>query len=329
MKAIKRTDIHRPSAIEPADYEYVGIEYDRTDTIDECYSLNYNRQLIDSHRKMTGGKYSSHEHGGNCHICGAHCIYTALFYHGPTNECIHTGFDCAEKMMDCDPAAFRAFRKAIHDARERKAGKNKAMAILADLDLSRAWDFYTEDTHNSEYAATIADIVSNIVRYGDCSEKQVNYIRSLIYRIDNAERIEAERKAEREAAENCPEGRVEIVGTVLKTEYRDTAYGVRSVMTVKDDRGFLVWGSIPSSLDFFNETYEETVPDEDLEQVERVGWEIHTRDNGEHYIVRERQRSLDKGDRVKFVAKLTPSDRDEKFGFYKRPTKAELLSAKS
>jgi hypothetical protein len=41
---------------------------------------------------------------------------------------------------------------------------------------------------------------------------------------------------------------VVITGTVQRTEAKDTDYGVRYVMTVLDDRGFTVWGSIPSGL---------------------------------------------------------------------------------
>ncbi len=38
------------------------------------------------------------------------------------------------------------------------------------------------------------------------------------------------------------------------------------------------------------------------------------------------QISIERGDRVRFTATLTPSDRDPKFGFYKRPSKAAFVA---
>jgi len=88
--------------------------------------------------------------------------------------------------------------------------------------------------------------------------------------------------------EECPNGtRATIEGTIVNVNTKENDFGVRYVMTVKDDRGFNVWGTIPRSLDG----------------------------------------SLDemKGKRVKFDAALTRSDTDDYFGFFKRPTKASYL----
>ncbi len=54
-----RTDIHRPSAIDPADYEFVGVEYDRTDDdIGAAYMLAEEQRTIRAHMERTGGTYS-------------------------------------------------------------------------------------------------------------------------------------------------------------------------------------------------------------------------------------------------------------------------------
>ena len=81
----KRTDVHAPSRINPEDYEWVGIEYKKQDgdPLGDAMELKWMREQIERHMKKTGGDYSNHEHGGNCHVCGAHCIYTVLFYHRP------------------------------------------------------------------------------------------------------------------------------------------------------------------------------------------------------------------------------------------------------
>jgi hypothetical protein len=69
---------------------------------------------------------------------------------------------------------------------------------------------------------------------------------------------EVERKAEEERtanAEPCPQGRALITGTVLKRDVKHNDYtgDVRHVMWVLDDRGFKVWGTIPSSIINVNE----------------------------------------------------------------------------
>jgi len=94
-------------------------------------------------------------------------------------------------------------------------------------------------------------------------------------------------EAEREAAEDCPEGKIQITGTIISIKEKVNDYGARYVMTVKDDRGFLVWGTHPAAL-------------------------INT----------------NVGDRIRFNASVAPSDRDSKFGFFKRPTKAEVIEKK-
>jgi hypothetical protein len=116
----------------------------------------------------------------------------------------------------------------------------------------------------------------------------------------------AERAAERLVAEDCPAGRVEIIGTVMKTEVRDSAYGVQYKMTVKTDGGYIVWGSIPSDLQLIEETIE------------------HPADEHGDAWTETRQRSLERGERVTFTATLTPSDTDTKFGFFKRPACATI-----
>ena len=84
--------------------------------------------------------------------------------------------------------------------------------------------------------------------------------------------------------EDCPTGRVEITGIVIKVALKVNDYGERWVMTVKDDRGFMVWGTRPSSI-----------------------------------------KLAAYGTRVRFTATCEPSDRDKKFGFFKRPAKAEIV----
>ena len=130
------------------------------------------------------------------------------------------------------------------------------------------------------------DIKDKLYKYGKLSNKQVDFaiklVEDYLTRKDNA-KVWAEEKAN---AEPVPvtEERIQFTGEVIKTTYKD--YVLPNGMevgsqkcTVKDDRGFVVWGG-------------------------DVG---------------------DKGDRVTFMATVTVSDNDPKFGFFKRPTKIEKI----
>jgi hypothetical protein len=287
VDAKQRTDIHRPSVVQPEDYVFIACENVKLDgDIGACFFIQAERERIRNHMAHTGGTYSSHNHGGNCHICGAHCIYTALFYHEKTNTYIRTGFDCAEKMFTCDSRTFKTYREACKDALRAKAGRAKAEEILKEEGLEKAWTIWQTDQIEEPKGdvAIIRDIVGKIIRYGNPTKPQINFLRQLVDRVERWPEIQAQRAKERESAEDCPEGRLEITGTILSIKEKEYDFGSRWVMTVKDDRGFLVWGTLPKA---FGTTI--------------------------------------RGAKVKFSAAVTPSDSDSKFGFYKRPTKAEVL----
>jgi hypothetical protein len=244
--------------------------------------------------ERTGGTYSNHEHGGNCHVCGAHCLYTALFYHEPTNTYIRTGFDCAEKLDMGDARLFRSARSAVKEARHLKAGKRKAEITLTDAGCPDVWrvfnwtkEQYADSGMNpaGEWCyTTLCDIVGKLVKYGSLSEKQMAFVKSLANECMNFKAIKAEKERklaeERANSEPCPTGRVVITGEIVSSKAVESYYGTQYKMLVKDDRGFKVWGTVPSAI------------------------------------------CGTKGNRVEFTATVEPSKDDEYFGFYKRPTKA-------
>ena len=89
-------------------------------------------------------------------------------------------------------------------------------------------------------------------------------------------------KAHSEGAD-VADGRQVISGTVLAMKNQESDWGSVLKMLVQDDRGFRVWGSVPSSLDCNRE------------------------------------------DQITFTATIQQSDKDSKFGFFKRPTKASVV----
>ena len=294
-----RQDIHKPSSINPADYLYVTVEYEKGMSWKELAHLQTDLQR---HMERTGGKWSTHEHGGTCHVCGAWAQYTVVFHHPKTNTYIRTGFDCAEKVGIGDAALFRTFRKQVKDIRDRKAGKAKAELTLTEAGVGRAWMIYEMSTDElreleaydgkvySWAYLTLRDIVGRLVKYGSVSEKQIDFLGKLVNQIDGAKQAriekEAERAAEKANASPVPDDneRHIVAGVVLSTKYVDTMYGESFKMLLKTEEGYKLWGTVPSAID-----------------------------------------NLDRGDKISFVARLERSKDDDYFGFYKRPSKARIL----
>jgi len=125
------------------------------------------------------------------------------------------------------------------------------------------------------------------------AERQAYIKRNFWRKIANAIRHavwEAQRQAEHAAAESIVEGKQVIQGEVITVKEQNSDWGWVVKMVVKDDRGFKVWGSVAGSI---------------LDQCD--SWEAL------------------KGQRVTFTATVAVSEDDDKFGFFKRPTKATIL----
>ena len=287
----KRSDTHRPSAINPSEYQFVAFEYiPQADSIGACMFLIQQREIIRAHMARTGGNYSGHQHGGNCMVCGnALALYTVLFYHQLTNSYVRMGSDCAQKcQMAYTTGKFDAFKRAVNAAREAMTGKRKAQAILIEAGNGRAWDIYmSDDRQNYKYEEfTINDMVGNLVRYGNISPKAMNYIGVLLNKIDQRVVIGAQRAAEKAAAANVPNPgtRFVVEGTVVSKKYKDDIEFPAYKLVVKHASGWCVYGTQPASLS-----------------------------------------DVKVGDLVKFSATVTVKD-DPKFGFFSRPTNGVVVT---
>ena len=138
-----------------------------------------------------------------------------------------------------------------------------------------------------------------INEWGRLSEKQEAAVRKILERAKGRVAEWEAKKAEEFAnSADCPQGRVQVTGTVLSVKDVETSFGGVWKMLVRDDSGFKVWGSIPRKL---------REPEEE---------------NGVWLAAKEL-----KGMRVSFTAAVEPSEDDQKFGFFKRPTKAKIEAA--
>lgn len=101
--------------------------------------------------------------------------------------------------------------------------------------------------------------------------------------------------------------RMAITGIIVSAKYVENDFGGAYKILVEDDLGFRVYGSLASSLQevFYNEFY-------DQDGNNRI-------DDGKAVWL-----EIVKGRRVTFMAKVEASRDDKAFGFFTRPTKAEL-----
>lgn len=127
-------------------------------------------------------------------------------------------------------------------------------------------------------------------------------------------RIAAERAARDADAADCPEGRVTITGEVVSVKRQENQFGTTTKMLVRDDSGFKVWGTMAAPLaDALYQRWYEGKQNE-------LGDDFHTYNYGPDVWF-----EVARGSRVTFTATVKKSDDDRIFGFFNRPTKAEVI----
>ena len=185
-------------------------------------------------------------------------------------------------------------RNIVNNARKTWFKKTERAAEIDD------WLF--ANRFKSEFAESL--FKSLYEDWGKLSWKQCEAVLKCIDgQVERQAKWDAKQKAEHAAAEPIENGKQQIAGEILSIKTKDGVYGLEIKMIVKDDRGFKVWGTVPSKLD--NKAYESSLASDD--------W------NGGDYL------QWLKGKRVSFSANLEASEDDIKFGFYKRPTKVSLM----
>lgn len=241
-----RTDLHRPSVIKPEDYTFVACDYFGEHGRDMFAG---DRMVLRAFMERTGARYTTHEHGGTCGVCGASAMYVARYHHRPTNTILTTGMDCAEKMDIADPVAFASAKKRVAAGRKVHAGKLKAEGLLAARNLQEAWAIYsaTYDRPLTKDEGIVVDIVAKLVKYGAfASDKQEGFLRKVLG--DIAERPAREARWAKEQAEKAARSRhvgqigERITRTVKVTRNAsfETRYGTMNVTDFEDADGNVI-----------------------------------------------------------------------------------------
>jgi hypothetical protein len=160
----------------------------------------------------------------------------------------------------------------------------KLKHAISFLGIRTGWEY--EDKYTGEKRVNVH--LNNCPH--DIRDTIDDFLMGDIYKLQRlaAQKTQEERDARDMAhsrGEDVAEGRQVITGLVLALKWQSSQYGDTLKMLVQDDRGFRVWGSVPSSLE------------------------------------------VNREERVQFTATVQQSDKDPKFGFFKRPTKAVNLSS--
>lgn len=275
-----RTDVHSPSNLVTEDYDF-AYAYDAHPT--EGF-----RPIGALQALLAEGWHFGQVHGGDtCDHCGARLRYVAVLQHAPSHTLIKVGEQCLENRFERASAEFHSLRKnaSLNREQSRKADR---IAALVDAHPLLAWLTYSGDVLDNDF---LNDVSFRFVNKGELSEKQIAAVEKAIIR-DTERRMEREAKKAAEAAaiaagtiEAVPatDKRIQITGEVISQRTQESQFGTQFRMLVKDDRGFKVWGTEPSSI---------------------------------NPVV---------GSRVTFIAKVERSNDDPQFGFFSRPTKAEVL----
>lgn len=344
-----RTDSHRLAVLDPADYVLVATE-DRHPDEGFWEMVNElgggARAMQEASHRYIGSPYQArHEEREEdrlrrlielldgepdiCRICGANHgnRWWGFFEHLPTGQIIQVGSKCAAKVGLADRAALEEVR--AHDSRKMMVERGKRLAgdPAAQHAIEWCWRQVGDDAEVSKDGTRLllsaertnpgsfevdfaADLLARFNRDAALSDKQI----ALIYKLER----EAVERAERKAAEPEPQpipadvltGRAQISGTILSLKWKDDNYGGRFVTTIRDDRGFKVWGNATDPI--INAAFEQVAEDYDPYNSGSYGAHVSWHIRQKHAEVR-----------VAFTAAITASDDDETFGFFKRPTKVE------
>lgn len=186
---------------------------------------------------------------GGCYICG-HALKFNFVCRDSVGKTFVVGCDCVGKLDDTrlmttvQIAAEKAKKAADHQRKvysemKRKA-ENEIAWVTANPTLADAFDF----CKNNESAWHVSrDIARKVGEFGSISEKQVAV---LVREYDKHLN-----PPKQEEVIEAPVGKQVITGEVLSFKWVDsyTGYGHGSLkFLVKDDRGFKVFGTCPSSL---------------------------------------------------------------------------------
>jgi hypothetical protein len=310
---MSRKDAFRPSVIDPTKFESVSQHYlgpvsdDMADS-GICDEMAEQQQILEEHQAAHPGfTVAGHKWPGQCDCCGARYLWGATFYTAETNTYISIGGICAGKLRLGSPEAMKTFREQVNTWRVHQERLAVARTFAATHSLQMMIALFLGKDDSREFPeVTLRDMAGKLIRYGSISEKQIAFAQKLIAQIQDRPRLQAEREARDENRKPIPAflKRATIEGTIISAKFQEGGwvdgkdfYQPTCIkITIEHADGWRVWGTAPADLGFGDGQY-------------------HSGEATAAFL---------KGKKVRLDARVTVSDKDSKFGFFKRPTKAAL-----
>lgn len=226
----KRTDIHRPSVINPGDYTLTGTVFD----------LKY-----DNLETMEVGTKPY----GHCNHCGKAIRWAVEFLHQPTNQVVVFGEICADILNLSDSRSkhelvllkrrVAALEKKLRREQERednyKTFKLQHPEVVEEL----------ENLYKYENNGFFRSLKSNLEEYGMLTTRQVEAYKRV---MEARDRLAEAKRNEVIPTTPVKEGRYEVSGEVFTLKVQYGFYGDTLKMGVKLPDGNKVWGTVPRSL---------------------------------------------------------------------------------
>lgn len=199
-----------------------------------------------------------------------------------------------------------AKEQAARDARDARVAALKETDADVVAMLQKIYDDENEAYGTGDYSKVsknsfLRDMASKLFNAGDkgLTENMVVALRKVVVR-------ETEKAAAKAALPALVEGRRVLTGKVVSTKSFESDYGTAYKMLVELEDGTRIFGSIPSNI--WNEV-------EFLGAYRKAAW--NETDGVMTKLV---------GMELTFTATVEASKDDKSFGFFKRPTKAEIVA---
>lgn len=243
-----RTDVHSPKNLITEDYDFFACGYYGTHGEPGYSPLNtpMGEKLL-----ADGWHFGENESAGDCYHCGAHLKYFALLLHNPSHTIVRVGETCLDNRFSLASSEFHKLRKQAQLDRERQRIKNERLrwfAVNPDREVAYGWASEMVSAGDYGYEGMRHNFVHKINRYGSTSDK---FVAAIMRDMVRSERFAAERAIQEASNRPVVVGNGQTVtGEVVSIKFKDDGYGgLRHVMTVRDDRGFALWGSVPRAID--------------------------------------------------------------------------------
>jgi len=224
-----------------------------------------------------------------CECCGHKIKYAAIAKHLPTGTIVTLGRKCASNIEALKNCGALIENASIALSQRILCDNREKEFRNLHPQLCKALDWAKKGMNR-----IASDLLEKLRRFGSLSDKQISFLIGLHER-DIANRASA--------TATTPTGRASVEGTILSAKEGETQGKYKTFkfkILVDIGGGVRVWGSAKGE------------------------WNYHA--------ILGRTPTGDavepqKGQRVKFTATFEPSKKDPLFGFFKRPTKWEILQA--